>query len=271
MYIFHSVAEVGQPLELFCAPVSLLFGTSFRIYGYHFPAGMLEGLGTALGFMGALFTLAAVERGCALAYPGIIATALGFKASGTLFHFCLVLAELEISRDVLCLTVSKVCRHQLYILSGGKPFIGRAGICPVCYYHGRFRVYAFLFKVILKELAVTMGVLPILVVRNDAAIFPCRFPHVCRISSVLLHGFLLVGGIQVGRVLEYGGVHPAVFLYAQAQRCSRPLWPVPAVRATAADSGQIHHTCFHTVPSGWLRLSEWLRFCQRSPRYGYGR
>ena len=61
-----------------------------------------------------------------------------------------------------------------------------------------------------------MEVLLILVILNDASVFAGCLYDICHVPTVLFPGFFAVCRIRVGRVLQNGCVHAAVFFGAQA-------------------------------------------------------
>lgn len=74
-------------------------------------------------------------------------------------------------------------------------------------------------KVFFHELAVTVDVLLILVIRDYRPVFTNRFLEICGKSTIFLPGFFLESRIRVRRILGDSGIHASALLCVKPTFC----------------------------------------------------
>lgn len=166
--------------------------------------------------MGTGLALAPLEGNGTLAGFLIIAAAFRLIPAGAFDDFPAIPAEFKISQDILGFPPYKVCGDKAHIFFGSHFFILRTAVGSIR--HNRY-CFILLFHAIegfFQKLAVTVDVLLILVILNDAPVFAGCLYDICHIPTVLFPCFFTLCRIRVCRVLQNGCIHSAVFFDTQA-------------------------------------------------------
>ena len=139
--------------------------------------------------MGAVLALALLKGNGTLASFLVIAAAFRFMTAGAFDDFPAIFAEFKISQDVLGFPSCKVCGDKAYILFGSQFFILRTAVGAIRHNRYCFILFFHAIKSFFQELAVTMDVLLILVILNDAPVFARCLYDICHVPAVLFPGF----------------------------------------------------------------------------------
>ena len=136
--------------------------------------------------------------------------------TGASEDFPAIFAEFKISQDVLGFPACKICGDKAHIFFGSHFFILRTAVGAIRHDRYCFGLFFHAIEGLFQELAVTVDVLLILVILNDAPVPAGCLYDICHVPTVLFPGFFAVCRIRVGRVLQDGRVHASVFFGSQA-------------------------------------------------------
>ena len=161
--------------------------------------------------MWAILALALLERNGTLAGSLVIAAAFRFMPAGAFDNFPAIFAEFKISYDVLGFPPCKVCGDKAYIFFGSQFFILHTAVGTIRHNRCCFSLFFHATEGLFQKLAVTVDVLLILVILNNAPVFAGCLYDICHVPPVLSPGFFAVCRIRVSRVLQNGRIHAAVF------------------------------------------------------------
>ena len=133
-----------------------------------------------------------------------IRTAFWCMASRTPEDFCSFFVKFKISKDIRSWFPCQACGNQFYVFISCKLYVFCSAVCSIRNYNSPLFLFVHLPKMLLDKLAVTMVVLPILVLCYNRTIGSNGFFKIGSISPVLFSCFVSECSFRIRWILHHG-------------------------------------------------------------------